>query len=93
MIRVVVDKPCKLVYALAKHEYLGYLIEPHIVQLNTDGDFSLTYQRLFTSTASEFHNFMDATDLKLIKLLEEVEQDQIIKKHFKKTSSSFKCFS
>jgi SNF2 family DNA or RNA helicase len=93
MIRVGTDKPCKLVYSLAKHEYLGYLIEPHIVQLNPDGDFSLTYQRLFTSTASEFHNFMDATDQKLIKILEEVEQDHIIKKHFKKTVRATEFFT
>ena len=85
MLRVAADKPCKLVYSLAKHEFLGYLIEPHIVQLNTNGGYSLTYQRLFTSTADEFSHCLDATDLKLIKLLEEVEQDYIIKNISKKT--------
>ncbi|MEO6729329.1 MAG: SNF2-related protein [Candidatus Dojkabacteria bacterium] len=93
MLRVVTDKPCKLVYSLAKHEYLGFLIEPHIVQLNPDGDFSLTYQRLFSSTATEFSNWLDATDLKLIKLLEDVEQDSIIKKYFKKTIRATEFFT
>lgn len=93
MLRVAADKPCKLVYSLAKHEYLGYLIEPHIVQLNTNGGYSLTYQRLFSSTAAEFSQCIDATDLKLIKLLEEVEQDSIIKKHFKKTIRATEFFS
>ncbi len=93
MLRVATDKPCKLVYSLAKHEYLGYLIEPHIVQLNPDGDFSLTYQRLFSSTAKEFSSWLDATDIKLIKLLEEVEQDSIIKKHHKKPIRAAEFFS
>ncbi len=93
MLRVEPNKPCKLVYSLAKHEYLGFLIEPHIVQLNPDGDFSLTYQRLFTSTAKEFSQVLDANDLKLIKLLEEVEQDYIIKKYFKKTVRATEFFT
>ena len=58
MLRVDNSKPCKIVYSLCKHEFLGYLIEPHIVQLNPDGDFSLTYQRLFTATAKEFSVFL-----------------------------------
>lgn len=93
MLRVATDKPCKLVYSLAKHEYFGFLIEPHIVQLNLDGDFSLTHQRLFTNTASEFSAWFDATDAKLIKLCEEVEQDYIIKKHFKKTVRATEFFA
>lgn len=93
MLRVVTDKPCKLVYSLAKHDYLGYLIEPHIVQLNPDGDFSLTYQRLFSNTAQEFSKWLDATDLKLIKILEDVEQDSIIKKYAKKTVRAAEFFA
>lgn len=93
MLRVEPNKPCKLVYSLAKHEYLGFLIEPHVVQLNPDGDFSLTYQRLFTSTAKEFSQILDANDLKLIKLLEEVEQDYIIKKFYKKTVRATEFFT
>ncbi|MXV49618.1 DEAD/DEAH box helicase family protein [Pedobacter sp. HMF7647] len=84
MLRVDSSKPCKLVYSICKHEYLGYLIEPHVVQLNPDGDFSLTYQRLFTATAQEFSKILDDTDWKLIKLLEETEQGNIIKRYYKK---------
>ncbi len=93
MLRVGSDKPCKLVYAICKHEYLGYLIEPHIVQLNADGGFSLTYQRLFSNTAAEFSAFLDETDFKLIKLLEEVEQDAIIKRYYKKIIRPLEFFS
>lgn len=79
MLRVDSSKPCKIVYSLCKHEFLGFLIEPHIVQLNQDGDFSLTYQRLFSTTAKEFSSILDETDIKLIKLLEETEQGHIIR--------------
>jgi SNF2 family DNA or RNA helicase len=82
--RVDAKKPFTLVYSLCKHEFLGYLIEPHVVQLNFDGSFSLTYQRIFSNTASDFSKQLDDKDLVLIKLLESIEQSQIIKGFYKK---------
>ena len=93
MLRVDSTKPCKLVYSLCLHDYLGYLIEPHIVQLNSDGGFSLTYQRLFSTTAKEFNFLLDDTDIKLIKLLEETEQGNIIKRYYKKPIRPVEYFS
>jgi SNF2 family DNA or RNA helicase len=93
MLRVDSTKPFKLVYALCKHDFLGYLIEPHIVQLNPQGDFSLTYQRIFSHTADEFARHLSETDLKIIKILDEIEQDYIIKKHHKKQVRPFEFFS
>ncbi|MEJ2884099.1 DEAD/DEAH box helicase [Pedobacter sp. GR22-6] len=84
MLRVDSTKPYKIVYSLCKHAYFGYLIEPHVVQLNPQGDFSLTYQRLFSHTAKEFSKHLSETDLRLIKILDETEQDYIIKKYHKK---------
>lgn len=84
MLRVDSSKPCKVVYSLCKHEYLGYLIEPHIVQLNPQGDFSFTYQRIFTHTAEEFAACLTEIDYKLIKILDDIEQDSVIKKYYKK---------
>ncbi len=93
MLRVDSSKPCKLVYSICKHDFLGYLIEPHVVQLNPDGGFSLTYQRLFSTTAKEFLRLLDETDLKLIKLLEETEQGNIIKRYYKKPIRPVEFFS
>jgi len=93
MLRVNSSNPCKIVYSLCKHEFLGYLIEPHIVQLNPQGDFSLTYQRLFTHTAKEFTKHLTDVDFKLIKILDETEQDYIIKKYHKKAIRPFEFFS
>lgn len=82
--RVDSRKPYKLVFSLCKHEYLGYLIEPHVVQLNHDNSFSLTYQRLFSNTAADYAKGLDEQDLTLIKLCEEIEQSQLIKRYYKK---------
>lgn len=67
-----------------QHEYLGFLFESHIVQLNPLGDFSLTYNKIFSHTAKEFDAYLDETDYKIIKLLEECEQEHIIRKFYKK---------
>ncbi|WP_432714510.1 SNF2-related protein [Pedobacter sp.] len=93
MLRVDSTKPCKIVYSLCKHEFLGYVIEPHMVQLNPHGDFSLTYQRLFSHTAEEFAKHLSSNDLKLIKILDEMEQDFIIKKYYKKPIRPMEFFS
>lgn len=93
MLRVDSSKPFKIVYSLCKHAYLGYLIEPHIVQLNPQGDFSLTYQRIFSHTAKEFIKHLTETDLKLIKMLDETEQDYIIRKFHKKAIRPVEFFS
>ncbi|MCX2494697.1 DEAD/DEAH box helicase [Pedobacter sp. PF22-3] len=84
MLRVDSSKACKVVYSLCKHEYFGYLIEPHVVQLNPQGDFSFTYQRIFTHTAEEFNACLNDIDYKLIKILDDIEQDSLIKKYYKK---------
>ncbi len=92
MLRVNSSAPCQIVYSLCKHDYLGYLIEPHIVQLNPQGDFSLTYQRLFTHTAKEFAKHLTEEDFRLIKILDDTEQDLIIKKYHKKAIRPFEFF-
>lgn len=84
MLRVDGSKPCQVIYAIARHEFLGYVIEPHVVQLNPNGEFSLTHQRLFSNTAKEFSHCLDDTDLKLVKILEEMEQGNVIKRFYKK---------
>lgn len=93
MLRVDSTKLCKLVYSVCKHDFLGWLIEPHVVQLNPDGDFSLTHQRLFTATADEYAAILDDTDWKLIKLLEETEQGNVIKRFYKKAIRPIEFFS
>ncbi len=74
----------RLVYSLGKHPYLGFLIEPHIVYLNQNGSYSLSYKRVFSNTISEFAAALDETDYQLIKWADEIEQTHIIKRFHKK---------
>ncbi len=83
MVRVDSKKPCKLVYSLCKHPYLGHVIEPHIVQLNPNGSFTLSHRKLYTQTAKEFDAYLDERDYKLIRLLDQLDQEYIIKKYNK----------
>ena len=76
--------PYKLIYSLGKHPYLGFLIEPHIVQLNSNGSLSLSYKRVFSNTIEEFKSVIDDIDIKIIKQLDEIEQTHVIKKFHKK---------
>lgn len=71
----------KLVYSLYNHEYLGLLIAPYIVQLNERGSFTYTHKKLNSVTSKEFDYLLDEADVELIKLMEECDQQTIIKKH------------
>ncbi|MFC3198395.1 DEAD/DEAH box helicase [Parapedobacter deserti] len=86
-------QPYELVYSLCEHPYLGYLIEPHIVQLTPNGGHSLTHRRIFSHTATEYDAVLDDTDRKLIKLLDEIEQTHIIKRYHKKPVRPVDFFS
>ncbi|MGK6351844.1 DEAD/DEAH box helicase [Parapedobacter sp. DT-150] len=86
-------QPYELVYSLCEHPYLGYLIEPHVVQLNPNGGHSLTHRRVFSNTSLDYAQVLDDTDHKLIKLLEEVEQTNIIKRYHKKPVRPVDFFS
>jgi len=84
MQQIETSQPYELVYSLCEHPYLGYLIEPHIVQLNPNGGHSMTHRRIFSNTSKDYAAVLDEVDHKLIKLLEEVEQTNIIKRYHKK---------
>ncbi len=85
--------PYRLVYSLGKHPYLGYLIEPHIVYLNQNGSYSLSYKRVFSNTVDEYAQAIDEVDAKLIQLCDEMEQTQIIKRFHKKAIRPITYFS
>lgn len=74
----------RLVFSLGKHPYLGYIIEPHMVQLSPTGSYSLAYQRVFSYTVDSFPYQLDSTERKLIKLCDEIEQTYLIKRYHKR---------
>ena len=83
----------KLIYSLGEHPYLGFLIEPHIVYLNNNGSFSLSYQRVFSHTVKDFKNNIDPQDYHIIKILDELEQQFVIKHYFRSNLLPAKFFN
>lgn len=71
----------QLVYSLYNHEYLGILIAPYIVQLSANGDFTYTNKKLNSVTAQEFDYLLSEEDKKAIKILDECDQNHVIKVH------------
>jgi hypothetical protein len=77
------SKPFQLIYSLYQHEYLGYLFESFVVQLDDQGKLTLQHQNISSQNADEFANGLDETDYELIGLTDSMHQDAVIK-HFNK---------
>ncbi|HYG15992.1 MAG TPA: DEAD/DEAH box helicase [Bacteroidia bacterium] len=73
-------QPFEVVYTLAEHAHLGLLIEPHAVQINSLGNYTLTHQKVYNTTIDYFEKNTDDTDRKLVNLLGELDQEVIVKK-------------
>ena len=76
--RVSAQEDFTIVYCLLRHEYLGYLLEAHAVQLGQGGRLTLRHQILSPSNLTEFAAKADETDRKLVALADELNQERII---------------
>jgi SNF2 family DNA or RNA helicase len=90
---VVTGDSFKLIYSICAHPYLGYLIEPHVVLLNTNGALSFSYNRVFSNTIKDYNVAIDEKDQKIIALLDQIEQTHLIKKYHKKPIRPMDYFS
>lgn len=77
------DQPFELIYSLYDHEYLGYLIESFVVQLNDKGALTYSHQNISAKNAAEFSTGLDENDFKIIKLMDQIQQDKVAN-HFQK---------
>lgn len=77
------DKPFQLIYSLFEYEYLGYLFESFVVQLNEKGNLTYSHQNISAQNAIEFDRGLDENDYKLIELMDEMQQKAVIN-HFQK---------
>lgn len=73
-------QPFQIVYSLLDHEFLGYLIEAFVVQRNSRGELTLQNQTLSTQNVGEFAKGLDERDFELVKLIDSIQQDTIVKK-------------
>lgn len=78
------QNPFKAVYSLYQHEYLGYLFESFIVELDQEGRLSLKHQNVSSQSAEEFRSGLDTTDFELIELMDVMNQETIMKKFYHK---------
>jgi hypothetical protein len=60
------SEPFKIVYSILNHEYLGYIFESFVVQLNHQGDFSFQIQNISSKNIKEFRAALDNRDFELV---------------------------
>ena len=78
--KVAPSQPFQIVYSLLDHEFLGYLIEAFVVQRNSRGELTLLNQTLSTQNVDEFATELDERDFELVRLIDSIQQDTIVKK-------------
>ena len=78
--KVAPTQPFQIVYSLLNHEFLGYLIEAFVVQRNSRGELTLLNQTLSTQNVDEFAAELDERDFELVRLIDSIQQDTIVKR-------------
>ncbi len=74
--------PFDLVYTLVNHPQLGLILEPHVVQINTLGKFTLTHQRIYLKTSDYFSKQIKPQDVEIIKVLDTISDESLYKKFY-----------
>ena len=82
--KVSTTQPFQIVYSVFQHEYLGYLLESYVVQVNSKGELTFLHQNISSQNAPEFEKGLDDTDYQLIKIIETIQQEYIVKHFYSK---------
>jgi SNF2 family DNA or RNA helicase len=81
--KVSTSQPYQIIYSLFEHEFLGYLFESFVVQLDDNRKLTLRHQNISSQNAPEFANGLDASDYEMIKLMDSMQQEAVIRKFYK----------
>lgn len=73
-------EPFQLIYSLFAHEYLGYLIESFVIQLDSNNRLTFKHQNISHHNAAEFAEGLEEDDYKIIELMDSIQQDAVVKK-------------
>ncbi|WP_289031503.1 SNF2-related protein [uncultured Algoriphagus sp.] len=73
------SQPFQIVYSIFNHEFLGLLFESFVVQIDDKGRLSLAYQNISSANASEFDSGLDTKDYELIKLMDAMQPEEVLK--------------
>ena len=90
--KVSTAEPFQITYSLLQHEYLGYLFETYVVQVDANGRLTLKHQNISSKNADEFSAGLDERDFQLIKTIDSIQPDSIIKKFFNKKVTANEFF-
>lgn len=86
------SEPFQIIYSLFEHEYLGYLFETFVVELDYKGQLTLKHQNISSKNAKEFASGLDETDFALVKWIDAMQQEVVIKKFYNKKVSVAEFF-
>ena len=90
--KVSTSKPFQLIYSLYEHEYLGFLFESFVIQKDENGRLSFLHQNISSKNAPEFASGLDETDYELIRLMDSIQQDSVIKQFYNRKSKPSEFF-
>jgi len=71
-------------YSIVKHQYLGLIIEPYLLEVTDAGNFSLAHQRLIAANANLYTHLLEENDFKAVKILDEITPERLVKKFYRK---------
>lgn len=81
-------EPFRAVYSIYRHEYLGCLLSAHVVEELPNGRLSLYHQGLYPKNFSQFAHKLDERDKKLVSLLFDLTENEIIRRFSKKAKNT-----
>jgi superfamily II DNA or RNA helicase len=87
------SEPFKLIYSIYEHEFLGFLLESFVVQLDAKGEITYQSQSISSKNLTDFSEGLDADDFDLVKWIDELQQEAIFKKFNTKKNSPHDFFS
>ena len=79
-LKISAKQPFEIIYSLYHHQYLGYLFESFVVQLDHKKKFTLQYQNISAKNAREFADGLNDVDYQLIERIDNMQQDAVTKK-------------
>ncbi|TAE70965.1 MAG: DEAD/DEAH box helicase [Bacteroidetes bacterium] len=79
--KVVATQRFEVVFSIYEHEFLGYLLRSFVIQKNTKGELTYQYQVISPKNWDEFRIVLSPEILKAIQLCDDIQQDQLYKKH------------
>ncbi|MEJ0054624.1 MAG: hypothetical protein WDN75_02660 [Bacteroidota bacterium] len=91
--KVSAAQPFQLIYSLYQHEYLGYIFEAFIVRLDENGKLTYQHQNISSKNAREFAKGLDERDYELIKIMDSMNQDAVLRHFSKKIMKPDEFFS